>query len=129
MRRDRSDVVTDNALRSMLDTAIAYPNSPSDVCAMRTWLGGLSKNEISKLVILGKSRCCSRGPCATTWNLASSCAAWRARSAPLASNLGSIAFRERPARLQFCGCSHLYLPKIISGRNGGAAQTRLGWLQ
>jgi hypothetical protein len=24
---------------------------------------------------------------------------------------------------------HVCLPKIISGRNGGAAQTRLGWLQ
>ena len=39
----------------MLDIAIAYPSGPDDVRALKAWLGGLSKNAISKLVILGKT--------------------------------------------------------------------------
>jgi cyanuric acid amidohydrolase len=39
----------------MLDIAIAYPSGPGDVRALNAWLGGLSKNAISKLVILGKT--------------------------------------------------------------------------
>jgi cyanuric acid amidohydrolase len=39
----------------MLDIAIAYPSGPGDVRALRAWLGGLSKDAISKLVILGKT--------------------------------------------------------------------------
>jgi cyanuric acid amidohydrolase len=39
----------------MLDIAIAYPSGPGDVRALSAWLGGLAKNEIAKLVILGKT--------------------------------------------------------------------------
>src|SRR5215467_2514614 len=55
---------------------------------------------------------------------------WRDRSKEaraVAEGMADPVFKQK--MLDVAANYELCLPKIISGRNGGAAQTRLGWLQ
>jgi cyanuric acid amidohydrolase len=89
----------------MLDIAIAYPSDPGDVRALNAWLGGLSKNAISKLGILGKTE----GP--ATLNDFSRDLAQAATDSAVAA-MGSD-LSSRTCRLFSTGCEGIASPVMV----------------